>query len=391
MRLSRWLGSRAFVFAVVAILFGIATGGHLRLSPDAYTYLRMSDAVRQGKIGIFLATSQANFTIIVIPLLLGALRTIAPEHWHWIVLALNVISAAVTAVLLISVVRSVTSSVAAPAAALLFYTGCSDILVWVTFLLTDHIYTIFATAVFVLTIRDVAGIPDGAWRRTKLVLVLLLAVISRPVGFMLVPLVVLSEWLLVERQGRRRPAAAWLLVLLGIAAGLLIHAYIYQDVSRWPLRWMKPKLQEYAAREKTGEVVWDRHETFHQPPVTFADHLSIEADRFVRFFQATSTAFSRRHNLVSLLYYLPLYLLGLIGVVDAFRQGGDKRRAVVHVALLWLVVMDGLSAMTILDYDWRYRLPLMPQFIFLAACGVDALARRRAVTARTEAYSASAR
>jgi hypothetical protein len=38
--------------------------------------------------------------------------------------------------------------------------------------------------------------------------------------------------------------------------------------------------------------------------------------------------------------------------------------------------------LTILDYDWRFRLPLLPQMIFLAACGVDALAVRLGVLER---------
>jgi hypothetical protein len=39
--------------------------------------------------------------------------------------------------------------------------------------------------------------------------------------------------------------------------------------------------------------------------------------------------------------------------------------------------MAALSGATVLDYDWRYRMPLMPQLILLSACGADALLRRQ--------------
>jgi hypothetical protein len=81
---------------------------------------------------------------------------------------------------------------------------------------------------------------------------------------------------------------------------------------------------------------------------------------------------------VALVYYLPLYALMLLGIGDGLRSGDRRRRALVHTALLWLVAMDIFCAVTNLDYDWRYRLPLMPQIILLAACGFEAITRRLA-------------
>jgi hypothetical protein len=374
----RAVASPLFVFLLVAATFGISTRGRLQPSSDMKFYVSLADAVSKGHfVEVFTTSKQANFTIILFPSLLAIVRMISPAHWQSIMLAINVLCAAVTAVLLVKLVRMVTGSDAVATIALLFYLVCFDIAVWVRFLETDNVYTTLATVAFLLVVRGVLH-PDGpqGGRRAKVALATILAAVTRPVGVVVVPLVILAEWFFVQRAEKTGRRVLWVLVGFAIVATFFLHAYLYQDLRRWPSDWMRPKLQEYVARERGGEVVFDRHETFRQPPSTMSDYLSIEADRLARFFQITSSAFSRRHNLISIVYYGPLFLLALIGIADALWSADRRRSAVVQVALLWIVAAAALSAVTILDFDWRYRLPLMPQIVLLGACGADALLRR---------------
>ena len=210
----------------------------------------------------------------------------------------------------------------------------------------------------------------------KMYIALILTVITRPVGFVLIPLTIVTEWVFVRRDTNANRRAVWIVFAAGVITAILVHAYFFQDMRRWPTGFMRPKLQEYADREQTGEVVWGQTETFHARPVSFGDHVAIEVDRFVRFFQVTSQRNSRTHNLYAIMYYVPLYALALIGIVTALRDDDRRRSAVVHVALLWILSAAALSAVSILDYDWRYRLPLMPQMILLAAIGTEAVFRK---------------
>lgn len=373
----RAVASPLFVFLLAAAAIGISTRGRLQPSPDMKFYVTLADAVSKGHFDVFTTSKQANFTIIIFPSILAVVRMISPAHWQSIMLAINVVCAAITAMLVVKLVRMVTGSDAAATIALLFYLVCFDVLVWVRFLETDSIYTAIATAAFLLVVRGVLY-PDGPQgrRRANVALATILAAVTRPVGVVVVPLVILVEWLFGQRAEKTGRRVVWMLVGFGIVATFFLHAYLYQDPRRWPSDWMRPKLQEYAAREQGGEVVWGRHETFHQPPSTMSDYLSIEADRFVRFFQITSSGFSRTHNLMAIAYYGPLFLLTLIGIADGLRSADGRRSAVVQVALLWIVTEAALCAVTNLDFDWRYRLPLMPQIILLGACGADALMRR---------------
>jgi len=369
--------SSPFVFVLVAAVFGLATKGHLKPSPDMRFYIPMADALRTGYFQVLTTSAQANFTIIAYLSLLAVVRAIWPGHWPLVMLAINVVCAGITGVLLVKIVRMVTGSIAAMAIALLFYIGCYDIVFWAGLLETDHIYTAVATLVFLLSLRGILH-PEGPQRarRMALAVAVLVATVTRPVGFVLVPVVILTEWFFVQRAETASRRALWILLGLGVAFAFLAHAYFVQDMNRWPTDWMRPKLVEYAAREQAGEVVYDHRESSHRPPVTMVDYVAIEADRFVRFFQITSSANSAKHNLINIVYYVPVYLLALIGFVDAVRSGDRRRSALAQAPLLWLVAMVGLSAVTVLDYDWRYRLPLMIQIILLTACGAQALVRR---------------
>jgi 4-amino-4-deoxy-L-arabinose transferase-like glycosyltransferase len=383
--LRRSVRSSIVVFILVAALFAITTRGHLRRSFDSVTYLSLADAAQQGKVSTFTTSTQANFTIVLFPALIAFIRKAAPLHWEAILLAINTICAAVTAVFLMKLVRAVTDSTAAAVAALLFYVCAHDIFVWIGWLLTDHIYTMLSVIVFALLVRGIANSKtDNLSRSLKMYAALALAVITRPVGFVLLPLTVVMQWVFVKRDTKVNRRAVWILFVSGFIAAIVVHAYFFQDMRRWPSDFMRPKLQEYADREQSGEVVWGHTETFHAPPVSFGDHVSIEADRFVRFFQVTSERNSRGHNLYSILYYLLLYALALFGIATALRGDDRRRSAVVHVTLLWILTAAALSAVSILDYDWRYRLPLMPQMILLAAIGTEAAVRGFAPVATPE-------
>jgi hypothetical protein len=375
--LRRIIGSSIVVFVLVAAAFAITTRGHLLQSLDSAFYLSVADEVQQGKLGVFTSAAQANFTVVLFPMLLMFIRNVAPAHWEAVILALNVVCAAVTAVFLLKIVRAVSDSTAAAVAALLFYVTAYDVFTWVNRLLTDNIYTMLAVIVFALAVR---GITDGQSRNrartVKMCIALILAVITRPVGFVLVPLTVMTEWVFVRRDTKVNRRAVWVVFAAGVITAILVHAYFFQDMRRWPSDFMRPKLQEYADREQRGEVVWDHTEMFRPRPVTFGDHVAIEVDRLTRFFQVTSKRNSSAHNLYSIMYFGPLYGLALVGVITALRNDDRRRSAVVHVALFWILSAAALSAVSVLDYDWRYRLPLMPQIILLAACGAGALLRR---------------
>ncbi len=377
----RLVGSNAAVFVLVALIFGVIAFARPPVqSPDATFYLSLADAIQQGKSEVIFTTEKATWTVVTLPLLLVAAQSITLEHWPFLIVLVNVLSMAAAAALLVALVRMVTHSAVAALAALLFYVAAYDVMTWLRFILTDIIYTCLALATFVIIMRGIVRDEPPARRLLLLSLFLVLCFATRASGAILIPLAIFTEYLAShpdrQHQSAARCAAPWILLAVVAAGIMLARGYFYDDMRRWPTDFLRPILEQYVDREKTGEVVWDRRETARLPPDSIIDHLVIELDRFARFFQFTSSGHSRLHNLVSVAYYVPLYSLAVIGLVHGLRSGDRRRRLAVQATALWILGAAWLHAITILDFDWRYRLPLIPLFILLAACGIEVLVRR---------------
>lgn len=363
------------VFFATLIVHGIPLPVGPILSGDAALYSALADRILRGDWSGVLDSSRLLWTKSIFIAVVAGAKTVAPAAWPHVIVAMNVVCSAATATLIVSVVRRATGSAAAVAAAFLFYIGSFDVYYWNRFVMTDSLYTLFATAVFVLV---VGPILDGRLPRSILPLAtcLLLAGLTRPPGAVLiVPAVlgVVAFW--PRRDGHTIPARQrrflGLILLVTLAGGVALRTSIVVDPGRWPSRFVRPKIVEFADREKTGEVVAGQIATFRPPPQSYSDHLALQAARFVRFFQFVTPEFSRRHNVINAFYFVPLYVMGILGVVHALRTTDRKRRDLVLLLLLWVTVFAYYHALTVLL--WRYRTPLMSQMIILAACGVDAL------------------
>ncbi|HEX2833284.1 MAG TPA: hypothetical protein VHW00_09735 [Thermoanaerobaculia bacterium] len=373
--IARFTESQLAIFALTVIACLVVGRHGPSENIDSPLYLRVADGILRGDFSIFVTKEGAGWSVIGFPLVIAFAKVVAPIHWIWIVWTVNIASSGLTAVLLVAMVRDASRSAVAAVVALLFYVSSFDILIWTRFVLGDAFYGVLACLTFYLLIQGIHR-PEMRRRRLWLALATLACFVTRPTGLAVVAVVIIAE-LLVRPvfSNERMRRIAYVVLAVGVVGASVFRAYVFQDMDRWPTSYMRPKLEEYASREKTGEVVYDRAETHRRPPVTMADHLVMEADRFVRFFQFTSPTFSRMHQLTSIVYYGALYALGCIGAIAAFRAVDRRRRLLVTMALLWCFGAALLSAATVLDYDWRYRMPIMPQLILLAAYGVGVLVR----------------
>lgn len=362
----------------VGILFAvIAFSGDPVIATDTPLYLSIADDLRSQPADVIFAKDRALVTVLTLPSILVLARDMAPNRWPYIIVFVNVVSMALAAGLLIAVVRLVTKSALASLAALVAYVTSYDVIAWLRYVLTDNIFVLVATGVFYLLIRGIVRDERSVRRRVGLGFALFVAFITRAAGAVLVPVVIFSEWWSHRgpARGRFSRTAPWILVLVVGAGGMFVRAYLFADLRRWPTEFLRPALETYAVREKGGEVVYDRVEARRAPPQSTADFVVLQADRFVRFFQFTTAGFSRTHNLVNTAYFVPFYLLALFGLFDGLWRD-RTRRTVVAVTTLWILSVAWLHALTVLDFDWRYRLPVMPMLILLAACGVEGLAGR---------------
>lgn len=367
------------VFVFICIVFGaIALSKPPVIATDTPFYLKIADTLQSHPADVLFAKERATWTVLVLPALVIASKAIAPTSWPYIIVVVNVLSMAAAGAWLVMTVRLATRSVLLSMIALSLYVISFDVVVWMRYILTDCLFTAAATAAFYFLVRNLM-LPESQQRRFgALCFSLFLSFITRASGAILIPVAMFSTWWTrwESRTSVRAKLAPWVLLVVLAFCGLAARAYVFADLRRWPTDFLRPVLQTYADREKSGQVVWDRVETTRTPPVTTADHFVLELDRFARFFQFTTPGFSRAHNAINVVYFSPLYLLAVIGLVSGLAGADRTRMHLVAVTALWVLSIAWLHAMTLLDFDWRYRLPVMPMLILLAACGVEVLALR---------------
>jgi hypothetical protein len=87
--------------------------------------------------------------------------------------------------------------------------------------------------------------------------------------------------------------------------------------------------------------------------------------------------YSLKHNLLNMAFFIPAYAFALSALGFLKRTGAagqDKGTQKTAVLCLALIVSFALfHAVTNIDFDWRYRLPIIFPLILLAAIGFDAV------------------
>lgn len=308
--------------------------------------------------------------------LLALLRLAFGGGWLVALVALNFAAHVALGALVVRMAVRLTGSGPAGWGALLLFLGCFDLLVWVPVILSDASFVFLAFAIFTLAAARILGDSRG-WLK---VLVLAAAgVFYRPTGMVLLPDLAWAIYLARNKAVRVRRGPLLATLAAGVLALAVAFAWFMQDPGRWPFAALAGAFRSTADYYALGEVVSGRLETFHAPPLQLGDFVLISADRFLHFFAVDAAAFSRTHLVAELAFFLPCYALASWLAVALWRGrtgfGAPERKVFLAAfgAFFCYAIFHGLVQV---DYDWRYRVPILPHLILLAAGGLADLVRR---------------
>jgi hypothetical protein len=205
------------------------------------------------------------------------------------------------------------------------------------------------------------------------------AIFYRPTGIVLLPDLAWAFYLARSKGTRIARARVFALLCAGAVGGALVFARLVQHPPALADGTFSFALQETAKGYRIGEIVHHRPETFHNIPAGLLDHLLIISDRFLHFFAPAASSFGLGHAIVQYLFFLPCYALGLWFVWLLLRGRtalATAGRDVCFAALGAVFAYAFVHALLQVDFDWRYRLPVIPHMILLAAAGSSELVRR---------------
>ena len=377
---SPWLAFATVLFAHG--LFILATG--VRHGGDTLAYSLAADRLLDSGFDLPREVRENGTTYppalyVLFASLVVGLKMMFGDGWEIAIVVINLIAEAAVGALLVRTLYRASGSVPAVWAGLALFLACFDLVQWTPYVLSDTSFLLMAFATFALAAdRILAG--RGSW--FPVFALATAAAFYRPTGVVLILAAIWAYYLARTRVGRGRSRASLSAgVALVTVVGTLLFAWVMQDPARWPLEILSGVIDETASRYALGEVVMARPETYRALPVSVADHAAISADRFLHFFAISARDFSWAHIGLALLFFVPVYaLMVVLAVALVTRKDGltGPQRDVFFAAAAFVVATAVFHALLQVDFDWRYRLPILPHLILLAGGGVAVLSRRTA-------------
>jgi len=370
--------------AVVAIAYAAWTiSSGVRLAVDTPTYSRWADAL----IGVGFNFSEylraQQFVAPPIFYLLwittiAALKAVMGASWMTGVVVLNWLAVSLGAAVIIAAIRRLTGSAASMLLAMLLLLVAGDLLIFVPYVVSDVIFWAISTGVLACGVALAAADGDDRSARTRTIIagtaLIVAAVMFRPVA---VPLI--AFWIIAIATFTFRPLVdrfATPVLVLGVviaSVAILVHA----NVLNHPPASLPAMLTMVGAEYRAGMFVHQSSPPMLvEPAVDFLGFVRITLEKLLFFITPWLPHYSAAHTAINVLFFLPGYGLAIAAISNLRRLAPPQQRAVVVLALFVLFVAV-FHAMTLIDSDHRYRLPVLPALVMLASIGLESVRRPR--------------
>jgi hypothetical protein len=377
--------------AAVAIAYAawILRAG-VRIAVDTATYSHWADALIARGFNVPAYLGSQDFVAPPLFYLLwivvvAALKTLLGASWMTGVVVLNWIALTAGVSLTIAAVRRVTQSTAGMLLAALLFVVAGDLLLFAPYVLSDLLFWGLSAAVLAGGIA-VATCDDDRDRMLRRMAIgsglLVAALLVRPVALPLTAFWAIAVLTRLAPEFMERFAAHVLVAAAILAAvGIVIYAYLLNS----PRTWLPQVLTMVADEARQGMFVHNANPPMHvEPALTVAGLVRITLQKLLFFITPWLPHYSASHTLVNLLFFVPGYSLAVAAIANLRKLAPIQRRAVVALTIYALCLLV-FHAMLLIDSDHRYRLPLAPALVMLAALGLEAVRRPQtlASTART--------
>jgi 4-amino-4-deoxy-L-arabinose transferase-like glycosyltransferase len=242
---------------------------------------------------------------------------------------------------------------------------------------TTHLYTesVFLSLVMIFTylfLKPSKSKTEQWWTWLLLLLVLL----ARPTGMLIIPIAGAHY---LARFVQERKWLSFSVFGLGciVALAQLLN---YAMRGEGEFDFMKPFVEEHiicgVATNSNSHPILPANGNSVQGLLEYIvrnpNHFTELAFKKLRaFFGMTREYYSGGHNMYLVLFFYPLYLLGIFGVFDKTRQ----RWLIIQYCLGMILIFSISVALTCDDWLNRFIMPIVPFIILMAAMGIEKLGR----------------
>ena len=244
----------------------------------------------------------------------------------------------------------------------------SDLLTWPRYILTDMIFS-FLVITLVYTI--VKSIAKEKSYYLILISIITLMFLTRPTSipffFSIICFVLIKKKKIIYN-----PKSILLIFFLLIVLMPLVSTLLYQFMENFLIN--NSKVLILINMVKDGMIIHDRPETWVRSPNTFLEVFYLYFKRLIFFFTPYIKSFSMAHNIINLLQaFIILFSLSTWFFL------GDKNNIinkVIFFILLISILTAGFHSFTLIDYDFRYRFPIILPLMIIFPLSLSILIKK---------------
>jgi hypothetical protein len=242
-----------------------------------------------------------------------------------------------------------------------------DILVWPKFILSDMIYAFF---VLLATYFIIKGILIDKVYYLQLFLVIILLLASRPssfpVIFSIIFFIFISKYQFLFNSK---------IILLSLITLFISTPFVFSLLfSIIELNFNGARVDFIVNMVKAGTIIHDRPETWVDIPNNFIDIVNIYFLRLINFFNPYASTFSVVHIILNIIQLFVILLSILIWSLssDVFKISNKIFLFILSLSFF----VAAFHSFILIDYDWRYRFPIILPLIMLFPLSLESFFKR---------------
>ena len=372
-----WKNKNNFLYLSILLTFLIIAYYHLSKGPimslDSNQFSGWADDLIKMNLNLYEYYAQNSFIVsnffYTVPIIFIAIfKFFFGSEWQNAFLILNLIllfSSLIifTKSLLILEVRPIVISLTMPILVM-----SVDLLIWPRYVLSDMIFTFL---VILATYVVIKGIIKNKIHYLILFFIMLLILLTRPSS---IPIIFgIFSYLVISRlQIYKRPKIILLITLVLFIITPIIFTILYYLIE-YTFSDSK-QLVFLIEMVKIGMIIHDRPDTWVPSPNTFIDVTNIYFLRLINFFNPYAISFSKIHIILNSFQTFFIFFSLLIW---SFIGGNEKStdKAILFILLLSFSV-SAFHSFTLIDYDWRYRFPIILPLLMIFSMTMEIVLKR---------------
>ncbi len=376
---TQWKYGNMLLYIAIVVCFSLIAYYHLNsgysMSSDSKRLSRWADDLIRLDFNLYeffsieKASHRPSLFFFSVPTFLIALcKVIFVNEWQFGFLMLNLSLVFFSLIifvkcLLLIKVRPVLISLTLPVILI-----SVDMLIWPKFILTDMIYAFLVLLGVYFIIK---GIINNKINYLELSIIIFLLLASRPssipVIFTIIFFIIVSKFQIFMRQ--RNILLFILAIFISIPFILgLAYSFIefYFDNTA--------KVDFITNMVKSGMIIHDRPETWVDGPKNFIDVVFIYFLRLINFFNPYASTFSILHIILNIIQTV-LILISI--TIWSFLRGYIKTLDKIFFFIIVLSLsVASFHSFILIDYDWRYRFPIILPLIMLFPISLEIILKR---------------